>query len=312
MKRILSTAASILLLCTSMSSAAELKSIGISLASLGNPFFVALASGAEAEAKKINPSVKVITVGFEQDLNKQVDQIDNFIAAGVQMIMLNPGDPNALAPAIQKAKDAGIVVVSVDTAAKGADLTVTTNNRQAGEISCQYIVDKLNGEGDVIIQNGPQNSAIIDRVEGCKSVFEANPGIKILSDDQNGKSSRDGGLEIMQSQLTRFPKIDAVFAVADPQAIGSSLAMKQLNREGIVIASVDGAPDIESELKNPKSPSIQATASQDPYMMARTAVELGYKALNGEKPENPVVLLDSKLVTRDNVEEYQGWEAQRD
>lgn len=312
MKRILLTAASLLVLGTTMAPAAELKSIGISLASLGNPFFVALASGAEAEAKKINPNVKVITVGFEQDLNKQVDQIDSFIAAGVQMILLNPGDPNALAPAIKKAKDAGIIVVSVDTAAKGADLTVTTNNVQAGEVACKFIVDKLNGKGDVIIQNGPQNSAIIDRVNGCKSVFEANPGIKVLSDDQNGKSSRDGGLEIMQAQLTRFPKIDAVFAVADPQAIGSSLAMKQLNREGIVVTSVDGAPDLESELKNPNNPSIQATGSQDPYMMARTAVELGFKALNGEKPEAPIILLDSHLVTRDNVGEYKGWEAQRD
>jgi ribose transport system substrate-binding protein len=312
MKRLLLTAVSILTISSSMAGAAELKSIGISLASLGNPFFVALASGAEAEAKKLNPNVKVTTVGFEQDLNKQVDQIDSFIAAGVQMILLNPGDPSALAPAIKKAKDAGIVVVSVDTAAKGADLTVTTNNVQAGEAACKFIVDKLNGKGDVIIQNGPQNSAIIDRVKGCKTVFGANPGIKVLSDDQDGKSSRDGGLQVMQSQLTRFPKIDAVFAVADPQSIGSSLAMKQLNREGIIITSVDGAPDLEAELKNPNSKSIQATASQDPYMMARTAVELGYKVLNGEKPEKPVILLDSKLVTRDTVGEYKGWEAKRD
>ncbi|MGP2491996.1 ABC transporter substrate-binding protein [Mesorhizobium sp. PUT5] len=312
MKRMLMTATAILSLGVSAATAGELKSIGISLASLGNPFFVALASGAESEAKKINPDVKVTTVGFEQDLNKQVDQIDSFIAAGVDMILLNPGDPNALAPAIGKAKAAGIVVVSVDTAAKGADLTVTTNNVQAGEVACQYIVDKLDGKGDVIIQNGPQNSAIIDRVNGCKSVFEKAPGIKVLSDDQDGKSSRDGGLSVMQAQLTRFPKIDAVFAVADPQAIGSSLAMKQLGRDGIIITSVDGAPDLEAELKNPGNPSIHATASQDPYMMARTAVALGFKALNGEKPEQPVVLLDSHLVTRDNVGEYKGWEAQRD
>ncbi|MCK4207252.1 ABC transporter substrate-binding protein [Brucella pituitosa] len=312
MKCLLLAAVSVITLSTSMVSATELKSIGISLASLGNPFFVALASGAEAEAKKINPDVKVTTVGFEQDLNKQVDQIDSFIAAGVQMILLNPGDPSALAPAIKKAKDAGIIVVSVDTAAQGADLTVTTNNVQAGEVACKYIVDKLGGKGDVIIQNGPQNSAIIDRVNGCKQIFSANPGIKVLSDDQDGKSSRDGGLQVMQAQLTRFPKIDAVFAVADPQSIGSSLAMKQLGREGIIITSVDGAPDLEVELKNPSSPSIQATASQDPYMMARTAVELGFKALNGEKPEQPIILLDSKLVTRDNIGEYQGWEAKRD
>ncbi len=312
MKRILLTAVSLLAIGTSFASAAELKSIGISLASLGNPFFVALANGAEAEAKKINPNVKVTTVGFEQDLNKQVDQIDSFIAAGVQMILLNPGDPNALAPAIKKAKDAGIVVVSVDTAAKGADLTVTTDNVKAGEVACKFIVEKLNGKGDVIIQNGPQNSAIIDRVKGCKEVFSATPGIKVLSDDQDGKSSRDGGLAVMQSQVTRFPKIDAVFAVADPQAIGSALAIKQLNRKDIIIASVDGAPDLEAELKDSSNPAIQATASQDPYIMASTAVELGYKALNGEKPEKPVILLEPKLVTRDNVSQYKGWEAKRD
>ncbi len=312
MKRTLLATVAMLSLGTGMAQAAELNSIGISLASLGNPFFVALAAGAEAEAKKINPDVKVTTVGFEQDLNKQVDQIDSFIAAGVDMILLNPGDPNALEPAIKKAQDAGIIVVAVDTATKGANVTVTTNNVQAGEIACQYIVDSLGGQGDIIIQNGPQNSAIIDRVTGCKSVLAANPGIKVLSDDQNGKSSRDGGMEVMQAQLTRFPQIDAVFAVADPQSIGSNLAMKQLGREGIILTSVDGAPDLEAELKNPESLSIKATAAQDPYLMAATAVQLGNKALNGETLPEPVVLLDATLVTRDNVADFKGWEAKRD
>ncbi len=296
----------------SASSARELHSIGISLASLGNPFFVALASGAQAEAKKINPNVKVTTVGFEQDLNKQVDQIDNFIASGVDLILLNPGDPNALEPAIKKAQAAGIVVVSVDTAAKGADVTVTTNNVQAGKLSCQFIVDKLHGKGDVIIQNGPQNSAIMDRVKGCKEVFGANPGIKVLSDDQDGKSAREAGMSVMQSHLTRFPKIDAVFAVADPQSIGSNLAIKQLNRTGIILASVDGAPDLMAELKNPDSPSIQATAAQDPYLMARDAVKLGNEVLQGKKPEQTQILLDPELVTRDNVATHKGWDANRD
>ena len=126
-------------------SAKELKSIGISLGSMGNPFFVALSKGAEDQARKVNPNVKVTTVGFDYDLGKQFTQIDNFIAAGVDMILLNPGDANALEPAIKKAQAAGILVVAVDTAAKGADLTVTTNNVQAGEIACQYIVDKLGG-----------------------------------------------------------------------------------------------------------------------------------------------------------------------
>lgn len=292
-------------------SAKELKSIGISLGSLGNPFFVALSKGAEFEARKVNPNVQVTTVGFEYDLNRQVEQINNFIASGVDMILLNPGDPKAIGPAIKRAQEAGIIVVAVDTAAEGADATVTTNNVNAGEIACQYIVDKLGGTGNVIIQNGPQVSAVIDRVNGCKSVFAKAPGITVLSDDQDGKGSREGGLNVMQGHLTRFDKIDAVFAINDPQAIGTDLAAKQAGRSGIVITAVDGAPDIEASLKDPNSPMIQASASQDPFFMARRAVQVGVEILGGKRPANPVELLPSSLVTRENVNEYKGWTSDR-
>ncbi len=289
----------------------ELKSIGISLGSLGNPFFVALSKGAEFEARKTNPNVKVTTVGFDYDLGKQVTQIDNFIAAGVDLILLNPGDAKAISPAVKKAQAAGIIVVAVDTAVDGADATVTTNNVQAGEIACQYIVDKLGGKGDVIIQNGPQVSAVVDRVNGCQAAFKKAPGIKVLSSDQDGKGSREGGLNIMQGHLTRFPKIDAVFAINDPQAIGTDLAAKQLNRTGLIITSVDGAPDIEASLKDPKSPQVHASSSQDPFFMARRAVQLGVAILKGQRPAQPVELLPSVLVTRDNVNAYKGWTSDR-
>jgi ribose transport system substrate-binding protein len=311
MKKVLLAAVAVMALTAGSAGAKDLKSIGISLGSLGNPFFVALSKGAEDQAKKTNPNVKVTTVGFDYDLGKQVTQIDNFIAAGVDLILLNPGDVNALEPAIKKAQAAGILVVAVDTAAKGADLTVTTNNVQAGEIACQYIVDKLGGKGDVIIQNGPQVSAVVDRVNGCKSVFSKNAGIKVLSDDQDGKGSRDGGLAVAQGHLTRFTKVDAIFTINDPQAIGTDLAAKQLNRSGIIITSVDGAPDIEAALKDPNSPMVQASASQDPYSMAQLAVKLGVEQLNGKKPEQQITLMPSKLVTRDNVNDYKGWTSPR-
>ncbi|MFO7308648.1 MAG: ABC transporter substrate-binding protein [Pseudomonadota bacterium] len=308
LKRVLLAGAA-LALATSVASAKELKSVGITLGSLGNPFFVTLAKGAEAKAKEINPNVRVTSVSADYDLNKQFTQIDNFIASGVDLILLNAVDPKAIEPAVKKAQAAGIVVMAVDVAAAGADATVQTNNVQAGEIACQYIVDKLGGKGDVIIQNGPQVSAVIDRVNGCKAVFEKAPGINILSSDQDGKGSREGGLNVMQGHLTRFPKIDAVFAINDPQAIGTDLAAKQLNRKGIIITSVDGAPDIEAALKG--DTMIEASASQDPYAMAQLAVEVGYGIMNGKKPEQPMVLMPSTLVTRDNVKDYKGWSAPR-
>jgi ribose transport system substrate-binding protein len=306
-RALLAASAIALAVSATPASARELKTIGISLGSMGNPFFVALAKGAEDEAKKTNPDVKVLTFGYDYDIGKQFTQIDNFIAAGVDLILLNPADTHAVGPAIRKAQAAGIVVVAVDTFADGADAVVQTNNIQAGEISCQYIADKLGGKGNVIIENGPQVSSVLERVKGCKAVFAKSPDIKILSEDQDGKGTRDGGMNVMQAYLTRYDKINAVFTINDPQVIGSDLAARQQGRSGIIFTSVDGAPDIEAALKDPKAAMIQASASQDPYKMARRAVAVGVGVLNGNKPEKQVELLDASLVTRDNVKDYVGW-----
>jgi ribose transport system substrate-binding protein len=203
-------------------------------------------------------------------------------------------------------KAAGIVAVAVDVAAKGAAATVTTNNVEAGQKACQYIVDKLNGKGEVAIMNGPPVSSVVDRVNGCKEAFGKAPGIKVVSDNQNGKGSREGGLEVMIGLLTAFDKIDAVFTINDQEAIGADLAAKQLNRTDFFITSVDGAPDIVESLKQPGS-LIEASSSQDPYAMAQKAVEVGYAILQGKAPAEKVTLIPTELVTRDNVNQYKGW-----
>ncbi|OJY68549.1 ABC transporter substrate-binding protein [Rhizobium sp. 60-20] len=287
--------------------AKEVKSVGISVGSLGNPGFVIISNTATRLIKKANPNAQVTTVGYDYDLGKQVNQIDNFIAAGVDFILLNPGDPKAITPAIKKAQAAGIPVVAFDTTAEGADASITTDNVMAGRVSCQYIVDKLHGKGNVIIQNGPQVSSVIDRVNGCKEALGKSPDIKILSDDQDGKGSRDGGMAVAQGYLTRFPKIDAIFTINDPQAIGTALAAKQAGRSDFFITSVDGSPDIESALKDPNFDMIKASASQDFYAIPKTSVETALDLINGKKPAKPVILIPSTLVTRENVGDYKGW-----
>jgi ribose transport system substrate-binding protein len=268
-----------------------------------------MAKGAEAKAKEIGgPNVTVMTVSADYDLNKQSTQIDNFVASGVDMVLVNAADPNAIEPAMARLHAAGIVSVAVDVSAKGADATVQTNNIEAGEMACQYISDKLKGKGNVIIINGPPVSSIVDRVNGCKQVLAKSPGIKILSDNQNGKGSREGGLEVMIGLLTAFDEVDAVFSIADQQAIGADLAAKQLNRTGFFITSVDGAPDIEVALKQPGS-LIEASAAQDPYAMVQKAVEVGNAILQGKPPAEKTILIPAQLITRNNVTEYKGWTA---
>ncbi|OXC77416.1 Xylose ABC transporter, periplasmic xylose-binding protein XylF [Caballeronia sordidicola] len=298
-----------LALFTSVAGARDLKSIGVTLGSLGNPYFVALTQGVEKEAKSINPTVKVIAVSADYDFAKQVNQIDNFIAAGTDLILINAVDPQVIGAAVKKAQAAGVIVIAVDARADQVDATVQTDNVQAGEIACAYIADKLHEKGNVIIQNGPQLSGVTDRVNGCKSVFAKHPDIKILSDDQNGKASREGGLAVMQGLLTRFSKIDAMFAINDPQAVGSDLAIKQFGRRGLFITSVDGSPEVDAALRSGNS-SIEASASQNPFAIGQQAVKVGYDIMNGKRPKSSVQLVPSTLVTKANVSSYKGWTIQ--
>jgi len=303
----LAAAAIVALAASNTMAAKPLNSIGISVGDLANPFFVAIGQGASDEAKKLGgPNVKITTVSSNYDLNTQVGQIENFIANKTDIILVNAVDPKAIAPVLKKATDAGVVVVAFDVAAEGADATVMSDNTAAGTTSCEYLAKHIGGKGNVVIINGPPVSSVIDRVKGCEKVLNAD-GIKVLSDNQNAKGSRDGGLSVMADLLTANPKIDGIFAINDPTAIGADLAIKQAHRDDIkLITSVDGSPDGESGLKD-KASLFAATAAQNPYKMASIAIEEGYGLLQGKKPAQKVLLLPVPLVTKDNVSGYPGW-----
>lgn len=305
-RTLLGSAMALCLAAASAQAAETLERAGITVGTLGNPFFQPLIKGAEDGLKTGNANVQVTAVGADYDLNKQASQIDSFIASGVQVIMLNAVDVVAIKPFVEKAKAAGIVVAAMDVSAEGSDLTVMTNNVQAGRIACEDLAQRLEGKGDVVIINGPPVSSIIDRVKGCKEAFSKHPDIKILSDDQDGKASREGGLAVMQSLLTRYQHIDAVFGANDPTAIGAELAAKQLGRNEMIIAGVDGSPDFVEGLKAQGS-LLVSSASQDPYGMAKKAAEEAVALLNGTKPDPQVTLLDTTLVTRENAADHVAW-----
>lgn len=285
--------------------AKDLNSVGLSLGSLSNPYFNVLVEGATAKAREINPNVRVTAVSSEYDLGKQFTQIDNFIAAGVDLILVAAADPHAIASAVKRAQAAGIVVVAVDVEAEGADATVQTDNTLAGELSCQYLAEKLVDGGKVAIQWAGPTSSSIARVEGCKKVLAQHPGIEVLDDIQDSKCQRDAGMNVMLAHLQRYPDLKGLFAICEPPAIGANLAAKQLHRSGIVITSVDGSPDAAEALKS--ETLLEGTATQNPREQGRLGVEVGYDLLNGKQPEAKVQLLPPHLVTRDNVGQYNGW-----
>src|ERR1700724_1936174 len=205
----------------------KLNVVAVTVGDLGNPFFVQIAHGAQAAAKKINPSVKFQSESSNYDVNNQTNQMDNFIASGANLILLNAADSKGIAPAVMRAKAAGVTVVAVDVGAEGGvDATDTSNNKKAGQLEGQLVAARLKGKGQIVIVNGPPVPAVTDRVAGFLEEIKKSPEIKIPSQDQNAGGSRGGGLRVMTDLLTAFPKIDAVFAINDPTAIGCDLAAK--------------------------------------------------------------------------------------
>jgi ribose transport system substrate-binding protein len=285
----------------------QLKSVGLTVGDLGNPFFIQIAHGARDQAKTYNPDVKFTALSSNYDVKNQASQIDSFISSGVDLIILGAADSKKIAPAVKRAKAAGIVVVAVDVGAEGGvDATVMSDNKQAGEEAGQFIVDQLQGKGQVVIVNGPPVTSVQDRVTGVLSVLKKHPTIKILSQDQNAEGTPDGGLRIMKDCLTAYPHVNAVFGINDPTALGCDLAAKQAGRTDFFIVGVDGSPEAVAALKS-KQGLFRATAAQDPYTMAQKAVEVGYDIMQGKKPEKDLILIPVKLITRDNVAEYAGW-----
>jgi ribose transport system substrate-binding protein len=282
--------------------------VGATFGDIGNPFFFTMGKGVDFAAHQIDPNAKVTVLSANYDLNTQVSQIENFIAAGVDIIVLNAVDTKGIAHAVQEAKNAGIIVVAEDVNADGGvDATITSNNFLAGTQAAQFLVDRLKGRGNVVIVNGPPVSAVIDRVNGAKEVFAKYPGIKVLSDSQNAGGSRDGGLRVMTDLLTAFPKLDAVFAINDPTGIGCELAIRQANRQKqMFVVGVDGSPDAVVAL-NDKSSVFLASASQDPYTMATRGVEIAYGVMQGNPPAKKLNLIPTTLITRENVASYKGW-----
>jgi ribose transport system substrate-binding protein len=292
----------------SVSAAQPLRSVAITVGDLGNPFFVQIAKGAEAKARELGGAgVKITAVSSGYDLNQQTNQMEDFIAAKVDLIVLNAADTKGIAPAVRKARAAGIVVVAVDVAAEGGvNATVMSDNVQAGRVAAEYLVKRLNGKGSVVIINGPPVSAVADRVAGAEAVFRATPGVRLLSRDQNAGGNRQGGMNVMTDLLTAHPQIDAVFAINDPSGLGAALALRQARRENVIVAAVDGAPDAEKALRDEKN-AFAASAAQDPFTMAGKAVEVGFGILQGRPAPEGRVLVPVSLITRDNIAGYRGW-----
>lgn len=282
----------------------EIKSIGLMVQDMSNPFFSAMDREAKVQAKKIGATLNVQDA--QLDLTTQDNQISAFIEQGVDLIIVSAVDESGLKPAIERARAAGIIVVAVDTPAKGADAIVMTDGVQAGELSCEYLANQLGGKGNILIVDGTPIQTITDRIKGCKMAIEKYPDIKVVG-QQASKNDRATGLSVTTDMLTANKDVQGIFGMNDPSALGAALAVEQAGRsDQIIVTGVDGSPEGVDELKRAGSPFV-GMSTQNPAEMVRQAIKFAQQVVDGETPEETTILIPSEMITRENVDEYKGW-----
>ncbi|MBE9464194.1 sugar ABC transporter substrate-binding protein [Dyadobacter subterraneus] len=275
--------------------------IGSTMLSMQNEFVVNVSDEMEAKAKELD--VELITVDAERSALKQVEQVESFIAQGVDAIVMNPCEVEASSPAVKLALDAKIPIINVnsETTAKPTSF-VGSDDVESARIAMNYIVKKLGGKGNVIMMHGYMGQAAqIKRDKGAKEILKTNPGLKLLA-EQSGEWDRAKAMSLTENWIQSYgTKINAIFAQNDEMGLGVVKALEAAGlKNKIIVVSIDAIPDA---LQAVKKGTLDATVYQNAKQQGSTAIENAVKAAKGEKFEKEV-LIPFQLVTKENLAEF--------
>lgn len=275
--------------------AAGMRTVGISISTLNNPFFVDLRDGAKAAAARLK--VDLVVLDAQNDAAKEASGIEDLIQKKASVIIINPTDSDAIVPTVKKINTAGIPVVTVDRGANGGAIAahIASDNVAGGKMAADYVGKRLKGKGNVVMLEGiAGTSAARDRGKGFKDGLKKYPGIKLLA-SQTADFDRAKGLSVMENILQAQKSIDAVFAQNDEMALGAVQAIEAAKRQKQTF--VVGFDAIGDALTAVKTGRLAATIAQQPKVMGQLAVEAAVNILN-KKPVPKFTGVPLKLVTK--------------
>lgn len=256
--------------------AAEDITIGLSISTLNNPFFGDLQRGVVEAAEENGSTVR--SVDAQDDTATQINGIDDLIQQGVDILLINPVDSDAITPAIESANSAGIPVITIDRSSEGGDVLtfIASDNIEGGEMAAEFIIDLVGEDADVVQLEGvPGASATNERGEGFMNV--ANDRLNVV-ESQSANFSRSEGLTVMENIIQSNSGIEAVFAQNDEMAIGALEALEAAGMTDVIVVGFDGNDDALAEIEAGR---LDATIAQQPYEMGTIAVDTVYDYFSG-------------------------------
>jgi fructose transport system substrate-binding protein len=283
--------------------------IGLITKTESNPFFVKMKEGAQAAAKEHNVKLLTASGKFDTDNASQVAAIENMTTQGAKVILDVPADSKAVVPAVKKARDAGVLVIALDTPTEpqdAVDALFATDNMKAGELIGQYAKAKAEEMGIkpkiAMLDLAPGISVGQLRHDGFLKGFgieEGDPQIVGAAPTQGDTAK---GQAAMENLLQKDPGINVIYSINEPSGFGGANALKAAGKDpkDFILVSVDGG--CEAIKNGIKTGVIDATSQQYPLKMAALGVEKGAAwARGGEKPSG-YVDTGVELITADPVD----------
>ena len=279
--------------------------IAWSPANLTNELQVTLTDDLTAETQKLG--CKLLTADPSSDPTTQVTQVENYIAQGVDMILMSPVDAAACGIVVTEAKEAGIPMIIVNCKLDNLDEAlcyVGCDDTTAGETLMQYVVDQIGGAGTVAILRGPDGlDAQIKRTAGFDTILSANTDVTIF-DSQAADWETAKAMSITEDWL-QTTTLNAVVCENDEMAVGAVEAIKGegLSCDDVMVVGIDG---IDSAVASIAAGDMRATLLQDANAIAAKTVEVMCQYFEqGESTIEPEYIIPWTLIDANNVADFQ-------
>ncbi|MGL5437568.1 MAG: substrate-binding domain-containing protein [Lachnospiraceae bacterium] len=245
---------------------------------------------------------KTVVVDAGQDSAKQIQIIEDFIAQGVDAVFINPVDRDAIEPALQQLKNAGIPVVNFDSAVANLDMVdayVATNNKQAGVLCGEAMIKDFPEGGDIAVLNYPANSACVDREQGFLEAIEGKGFNIVATFDAEGTVEK--GQSITSDILQAHPDLVAIFGINDQCGMGAYAAVTTSGGE-TAIYGVDGAPEAKKVID--KMGIYKMTAAQSPIKIGVECYTAVKSIETNGKPDTFQIDVPAFTIDQDNIKDY--------
>ena len=268
--------------------------IGVSLLNLSSEFIVMLDESMQAKANELG--VRLIVNDAQRSAERQIQQVEGFIAQGVDAIILNPCEVDASSPAVDKALAAGIPIINVNSETQSKPTAfVGSHDEESARIAMEHIATLLKGQGNVVMMQGFMGQAAqLKRDQGAREILAKNPGLKLIA-NQTAEWDRAKAMSLMENWIqSQGSQINAVFAQNDEMGMGALLALERAKlKDKVVVVSIDAIADALQAVKEKR---LDATVFQDARGQGATAVEIAVKIARKE-PYEKETFIPFKLVT---------------